>query len=131
MNLTILLPSRIYAKLTNVMHIVAQTAPGSFGLLPHRLDCVAALIPGILSYTASADDRTYLAIDKGTLIKSGDAVVISVRRVIAGTNLNNLHKAVVQEYLTLDAQEREMRSVLAKMESGFIARLAGLNHERQ
>jgi F-type H+-transporting ATPase subunit epsilon len=131
MNLTILLPFRIYAKLNNVLHIVAETAEGSFGLLPHRLDCVAALIPGILSYTTSADDLTYLAIDKGTLIKSGDAVVISVRRVIAGTNLNNLHNAVVQEYLTLDAQEREMRSVLAKMESGFIARLAGLNHERQ
>jgi F-type H+-transporting ATPase subunit epsilon len=131
MNLTILLPFRIYAKLNNVLRVVAETAEGSFGLLPHRLDCVAALIPGILSYTTSADDLTYLAVDKGTLIKGGDAVVISVRRVIAGTNLNNLHKAVVQEYLTLDAQEREMRSVLAKMESGFIARLAGLNHDRQ
>jgi F-type H+-transporting ATPase subunit epsilon len=131
MNLTILLPFRIYAKLNNVLRVVAETAEGSFGLLPHRLDCVAALIPGILSYTTSAGDLTYLAVDKGTLIKGGDAVVISVRRVIAGTNLNNLHKAVVQEYLTLDAQEREMRSVLAKMESGFIARLAGLNHDRQ
>jgi F-type H+-transporting ATPase subunit epsilon len=131
MNLTILLPFRIYAKLDNVLHIVAETAAGSFGLLPHRLDCVAALVPGILSYTTSADDLTYLAIDRGTLIKSGDAVVISVRRAITGTNLNTLHQAVVQEYLTLDAQEREMRSVLAKMESGFIARLAGLNHEQQ
>jgi F-type H+-transporting ATPase subunit epsilon len=130
MNLTILLPSRIYAKLNNVLHIVAATAEGSFGLLPHRLNCVAALVPGILSYTTSADGLTYLAIDKGTLIKNGDAVVISVRRAITGTNLKTLHQAVVQEYLTLDAQEREMHSVLAKMESGFIARLAGLNHEQ-
>jgi F-type H+-transporting ATPase subunit epsilon len=130
MNLTILLPFRIHAKLDNVLHIVAETAEGSFGLLPHRLDCVAALVPGILTYTTSADDPTYLAIDKGTLIKSGDAVVIAVRRAITGTNLSALHQAVVREYLTLDAQEREIRSVLAKMESGFIARLQGLNHER-
>jgi F-type H+-transporting ATPase subunit epsilon len=130
MNLTILLPFRIFAKLDNVLHMVAETAQGFFGLLPHRLDCVAALVPGILCYTTSANDPTYLAVDKGTLIKSGEAVVISVRRAITGTNLNALHEAVVREYLTLDAQEREMRSVLAKMESGLIARLAGLNHER-
>jgi F-type H+-transporting ATPase subunit epsilon len=130
MNLTILLPSRIFAKLDSVLLIVAETAEGSFGLLPHRLDCVAALVPGILSYTKSAANPTYLAIDKGTLIKNGDGVVISVRRAVTGNNLSALHQAVVREYLTLDAQEREMRSVLAKMEGGFIARLAGLSHER-
>ena len=129
MNLTILLPFRIFAKLDGVLRIVAETAEGSFGLLPQRLDCVAALVPGVLSYTTFAASPTYLAIDKGTLIKNGDGVVISVRRAIAGTNLSALHQAVVREYLTLDAQEREMRSVLAKMESGFIARLAGLSHD--
>jgi F-type H+-transporting ATPase subunit epsilon len=130
MNLTILLPFRIYAKLDHVLNIVAATVEGSFGLLPHRLDCVAALVPGILTYITTADNPAYLAIDQGTLVKSGENVVIAVRRAIAGTNLTALHEAVVHEYRTLDAQEREMRSVLAKMESGFMARLAGLNHER-
>jgi F-type H+-transporting ATPase subunit epsilon len=126
MNLTILLPFSVFAKLDHVMHIVAATVQGSFGLLPHRLDCVAALVPGILTYTTAADHPTYLAIDTGTLTKSGESVVIAVRRAIAGTNLTALHQAVVSEYRTLDAQELEMRSVLAKMESGFMARLAGL-----
>jgi F-type H+-transporting ATPase subunit epsilon len=129
MTLTILLPFRIFAKLDNVSRIVAETLEGSFGLLPHRLDCAAALVPGILSYTI-ADSTTYLAVDQGTLIKSGDCVFISVRRAIAGTHLNDLHEAVVREYLTLNTQEREMRSVVAKMESGFIGRLAELRHER-
>ena len=130
MNLTILLPFRVFAKLDNVSRIVVETLDGSFGLLPHRLDCAAALIPGILSYTTNVDSTTYLAVDEGTLIKSGDSVFISVRRAITGTNLNDLHKAVVREYLTLSTQEREMRSVVAKMESGFIGRLAELRHER-
>jgi len=131
MTLTILLPFRIFAKLDNVSRIVAETLQGSFGLLPHRLDCAAALVPGILSYTTNADKTTYLAVDQGTLIKSGDCVFISVRRAITGTNLNDLQEAVIREYLTLNTQEREMRSVVAKMESGFIGRLAELRHERQ
>jgi F-type H+-transporting ATPase subunit epsilon len=129
MTLTILLPFRIFARLDNVSRIVAETLEGSFGLLAHRLDCAAALVPGILSYT-DADDTTYLAVDQGTLIKSGDCVFISVRRAIAGTHLNDLQEAVVREYSTLNTQEREMRSVVAKMESGFIGRLAELRHER-
>jgi F-type H+-transporting ATPase subunit epsilon len=130
MNLTIVLPFRIFAKLDNVSRIIAETLEGSFGLLPHRLDCAAALAPGILSYTTNADETTYLAVDEGALIKSGDCVFVSVRRAIAGTNLNDLHEAVVREYLTLNTQERKMRSVVARMESGFIGRLAELRHER-
>lgn len=129
MTLTILLPFRIFAKLDNVSRIVAETLEGSFGLLPHRLDCVAALVPGILCYTMNAD-TTYLAVDEGALIKSGDCVFVSVRRAIVGTNLNDLHEAVVREFLALNTQEREMRGVVAKMESGFMGRLAELRHER-
>ena len=50
MNLKVLLPFQIFADKTGVSRIVAETHEGSFGLLPHRLDCVAALTPGILIY---------------------------------------------------------------------------------
>ena len=46
MNLKVLLPFQIFAEKTGVSRIVAETREGSFGLLPHRLDCVAALAPG-------------------------------------------------------------------------------------
>jgi F-type H+-transporting ATPase subunit epsilon len=130
MNLRILLPFKIFARLENVSRIIAETLEGSFGLLPHRLDCVAALVPGILSYSTPDGGTTYLAIDAGVLVKRGDDVSISVRRAIRGAGLQELHQAVVREYLTLDAQEREMRSVVSKMESGLIGRIAELHHER-
>src|ERR1700683_5243500 len=126
MTLNILLPFKIFAKLDNVSRIIAETLSGSFGLLPHRLDCAAALVPGILSYTTNAGKNTFLGGHEGALIKSGDSVFVSVRRAITGTNLNDLHEAVAREYLTLSTQEREMRSVVAKMESGFLGRLAVL-----
>jgi F-type H+-transporting ATPase subunit epsilon len=129
-NLKILLPFKIFSSLENVSHIIAETLDGSLGLMPHRLDCVAALMPGILSYTTRENRTCYLAIDEGVLIKSGDEVSISVRRAIGGTGLKELHQAVIREYRTLDAQAREIRSVVGKMESSLMARIAELRHER-
>jgi F-type H+-transporting ATPase subunit epsilon len=50
MNLRILLPFGVFAEKADVLRVVADTTDGSYGLLPHRLDCVAALVPGILTY---------------------------------------------------------------------------------
>jgi F-type H+-transporting ATPase subunit epsilon len=127
MKLEILLPFKIFASVEDVTHIVAETAAGSFGLLPHRLDCVAAIVPGILSFTTE-HGTTYVAVDEGALVKCGDKVVISVRRATGGTALHELHEAVVRQYLDLDAQEREMRSLVAKMDGGLIGRMAELRH---
>jgi len=57
MHLKILLPFQIFAEKTGVSRIVAETREGSFGLLPHRRDCVAALSPGILTYQNEAGRR--------------------------------------------------------------------------
>ena len=109
--------------------IVAQTPQGSFGLLPHRLDCAAALEPGILTYETEAEGEVYLAVDQGVLVKAGKDVLISVRNAIGGTDLDKLHDTVKQDFLNLDDQEKSVRQVLAKMESGFIRRFMDFQHE--
>ncbi len=129
MNLKILLPFRIFAQKTGVSRVVAESGSGSFGLLPHRLDCVAALTPGILVYEVGNEGEVYIAVDEGVLVKTGFDVLISVRNAIEGTDLAKLHLAVESEFEDLNQQEREMRSVMAKMESGFISRLAEFHHE--
>jgi len=63
MNLKILLPFRIFAEKAGVSRIVAETPGGSFGLLPQRLDCVAALTPGILIYEADSEGEVYVVWD--------------------------------------------------------------------
>ena len=124
MNLKILLPFQIFADKTGVSRIVAETREGSFGLLPHRLDCVAALAPGILIYETEGEDEIYVAVDEGVLVKSGPDVLVSARRALSGTDLGQLRGAVEQEFLTLDQHEQSLRSVLAKMESNLIRRMA-------
>jgi F-type H+-transporting ATPase subunit epsilon len=124
MNLKILLPFQIFAEKTGVSRIVAETREGSFGLLPRRLDCVAALVPGILIYETELEGEVYVAVDEGVLIKSGPNVLVSARRALSGTDLGQLRGAVEQEFMTLDQHEQNLRSVLAKMEGDLIRRMA-------
>ncbi len=58
--------------------IVAETRQGAFGILPQRLDCVAALEPGILIYETNGDEEQYVALDEGVLVKNGLEVLVSV-----------------------------------------------------
>ena len=129
MNLKILLPFQIFAEKSGVSRIVAETREGSFGLLPHRLDCVAALAPGILTYETGADGEVFVAVDEGVLIKTGSKVLVSVRRALGGTDIGQLRAGVEREFLTLDKNEQNVRSVVAKMEAGFLRRFVGLQHE--
>ena len=109
--------------------IVARTLQGSFGLLPHRLDCAADLAPGILTYETAAGDEVDLAVDLGVLVKAGMDVLVSVRNAIGGMELDKLHEAVKRQFVEVDDQEKTVRSVLAKMESGFIHRFMKFQHE--
>ena len=129
MNLKILLPFKIFAEIKNVKRIVLETSDGSYGLLPHRLDCVAALVPGIFTYETEADGVHYLAVDEGILVKAGMAVLASVRNAIGGADLGKLRESVEKEYVTLYEKEKNVRSIMAKMESGLIYRLEKFRKE--
>lgn len=121
-HLKVLLPFQIFVERMDVKKIIVHTIEGSMGLSPRRLDCTAALVPGILMYETQNDGEIYLAIDQGVLVKAGPEILISVRNAIGGTDLEELHEAVKREFLSLNTQEKSIRLVLSKMESGFIRR---------
>jgi F-type H+-transporting ATPase subunit epsilon len=129
MNLKVLLPFQVFAEKSDVLRIVAETPQGSFGLLPHRLDCVAALAPGILLYETEADGEVFIAVDEGVLVKVGAEVLVSVRRALIGKDLSKLRELVEKEFSTLDESERSVRSVMAKLETGFINRFVTFKNE--
>ena len=127
MNLKVLLPFQVFAHESGVPRIVAETHEGSFGLLPHRLDCVAALAPGILTYETAAGAEEYVAVDQGVLVKTGDDVLVSVRRALRGPDLGQLKDQVDKEFRTLDETEKTMRVVMTKLEAGFLRRFARMS----
>jgi F-type H+-transporting ATPase subunit epsilon len=104
-----------------VSRIVAETREGSFGLLPHRLDCVAALAPGILIYETEAEGEVYVAVDEGVLVKTGPDVLVSVRNADRRNGPRPIARGGGAGVSDLDEREQSVRSVLAKMESGFSA----------
>ncbi len=124
MKLKVLLPYQVFAEVDGVKRIVAQTPQGSFGLLQRRLDCVAVLAAGILVYEREAEGEVYVAVDQGVLVKAGDEVMVSVRNAIGGMSLGRLREAVEREFVNIDEGEKQVRAVLAKLESGFMRRFA-------
>ena len=126
MSLKILLPFEVFANEINVTRIVVETVRGSYGLLPHRLDCVAALTPGILSFMSTSDGEVFVALDEGVLVKTGPDVVISVRRALRGQDLTHLRDAVEQEFLSQNTEQTEMRAAMARLETGFMRRFVSM-----
>jgi F-type H+-transporting ATPase subunit epsilon len=120
MQLKILLPFGAFASVAAVTSIRIMTPAGSFGLLPHRLDCATVLSPGLLSYSTAAGDEVHVAVDAGVLVKTGADVLVCVRHAIAGADLGHLRQAVEQEFLKASEQEKSARTTLAQLESGLI-----------
>jgi len=98
-------------------------------LLPRRRDCVAALLPGVLTYETETEGEVFVAVDQGVLIKAGADVVVSVRRATGGTDLGQLRDAVQREFLSLDEQACSVRAATSKLESGFVSRFASFHHD--
>lgn len=120
MHLKILLPFKVFADINNVSNIVMETSKGSYGLLPQRLDCVAALVPGIFMYETKNDGTKYLAVDAGVMVKAGSEVLVSVRNAIGGVELGKLSELVKEKFTQQEEIETNTLTVTAKLESGFI-----------
>tara|TARA_R110001583_G_scaffold81253_2_gene217024 strand:+ start:57758 stop:58153 length:396 start_codon:yes stop_codon:yes gene_type:complete len=129
MTLKVLLPYEVFAEEQKVIRIVATTPQGAFGILPNRLDCVASMSPGILVFEVEGAEEVYLAVDEGVLVKTGTDVKISVRNAMSGMGLDELRTAVEEKFLQLNKQQQNLRSVLSKMEGGFIQRLVAFKQD--
>lgn len=126
MRLKVLLPSGTFLDVEGVTRIVAQGRSGSFGLLPHRRDCVSALAPGILLYQTEKGGEEYAAIDEGMLVKAGADVSVATRNAVSGAELGSLREKIEAEARAQDDAERNVRTVLAKLEGSFVRRFMEL-----
>nr|WP_320114989.1 F0F1 ATP synthase subunit epsilon [uncultured Desulfuromonas sp.] len=129
MKLNILLPSRIFATYDDVHHLMVETPHGALGFLPRRRDCITPLSAGILTYRHAQGGNRYVATDTGILVKTGLEVAVSVRHAVASDNLEQLQQIVRDEFLQLTEREQNVRLLFAKIESGFIRRLAEYRHD--
>lgn len=121
MHIKVLLPTR---KLLDepVTKIVAEGTNGSFALLPRHVDVVAALVPGVLTYTRDSGEERIVGIDAGILVKCEDEVLVSVRRAMQGDDLASLRERIEREFRAEDERQRLARSAVARLEAGVVRR---------
>lgn len=125
MRLKVLLPSRVLVD-QEVVKVIAEAADGSFCLLPRHQDLAAALAPGLLAYESAAGGETFLALDEGALVKSGDQVLVSTRNAVEGRDLGTLRRALEEEFSVRDELERKSRAAVSRMEADVIRRFLEL-----
>jgi F-type H+-transporting ATPase subunit epsilon len=119
-----MLPAEILLT-EEVEKIVAEAENGFFCLLPQHADFTAALVPGILSFTA-ADRETHLAVDGGTLLKHGFDVFVSTRNAVGSPDIGTLRDVVVRQFEETDEREKKARSAAAKLEVDLLRRFMEL-----
>lgn len=131
MNLDVHLPFCRFLAESHVSRLVVETIVGSYGILPRRLDCVAALTPGLLIYQVEGREEAYVAVDEGVLVKVGRDVRIAVRHAVLGRDLKELRQVIHRDYLALDEHEQAVRRVTVKLEMGLIRRLVDYHHDER
>ena len=127
MNLKILIPTEVLID-REVTKVIAEAANGYFCLLPHHIDFVTALVPGILSFSTTTETETFVAVDEGILVKCDREVLVSTRNAIKGNNLETLKQNVAEQFQRLDEKEKLTRSALAQFEAVMIRRFKELGH---
>jgi F-type H+-transporting ATPase subunit epsilon len=122
MNLKVLLPTEVLVN-EPVVKVHAEAHNGHFCLLPHHLDFVAALVPGLLIYNDEAGVEKLVAVDEGILVKVGPDVTVSSQHAVKGTDLGTLHHIIEDNFKELDSREMATRCALAQLEAEFVRRL--------
>ena len=127
MKLKVLTPTVVLID-REVTKVTAEAENGHFCLLSNHVDFVAALVPGVLSYTTKTKEEIFVAVDEGILVKCGAEVLVSTRNAVEGDNLETLKQTVTEQFQALDEKERLTRSALAQFEVSMMRRFKELGH---
>lgn len=119
LSLKMVLPNRVFHEET-VHALRAIGAHGSFALRPRHIDCVVALVPGILSCASEDEETRRFAVDGGILVKCGSEVFVSTPHAVRGEPGINLKETVRQSFRELAVREERTRSALRKIEADFV-----------
>jgi F-type H+-transporting ATPase subunit epsilon len=116
LRLKVLTPTQVLLDV-EAQKVIAEADNGFFCLLPHHIDFVAALVPGILYITAMDGQESFVAVDEGTLVKCDAEVLVSVLNAATGNDLTALEATVRESFSKLDVDTQRTRSALARLEA--------------
>lgn len=111
---------------TPVDQVDFEAINGFFTILPRHADMVSALKIGILSYTVE-DQKTFVACNKGVLVKKNNVVSVSTKMAIIGTDLKELEEKIKTDFKAIEQERKEINTTMAKLEIGLAKGILSLN----
>ena len=127
MKLKVLIPTVVLIE-REVTKVIAEAENGYFCLLPNHVDFVAALVPGILSFTTETGEEVFVAVDEGILVKCSQEILVSTLNAVKGNDLATLKQTVAEQFQILDEKEKLTRSAIAQFEVSMMRRFKELGH---
>lgn len=117
MTLRIFSPTGIVLD-TPVDQVDFEAIDGFFTLLPRHTDMVSALKAGILTYRVG-NERSYIACNRGVLVKKNDVVSVSTKLAISGHNLKELEQKIAVDFKAMEEERKEVNTTMARLEIGL------------
>lgn len=117
MTLRIFSPTGIVLD-TPVNQVDFEAIDGFFTLLPRHTDMVSALKAGILTYH-KGENRSYIACNRGVLVKKNDVISVSTKLAISGSNLKELEQKIAVDFKALEEERKEVNTTMARLEIGL------------
>ena len=103
---------------TPVNQVDFEAIDGFFTLLPKHMDMVSALKPSVLSYKIG-DKKSYVACNKGVLVKKNDVVSVSTPLAVLGSDLKELEHRIEVDFKGMEQERKEINLTMAKLEVGL------------
>ena len=129
MHVQIFLPTEVFYQEKTISKIVAEGMEGYFTLLPRHIDYVSVLVPGIMTIEHENGTNDYIAVDRGTLVKKGNNVAVSVRNGVRGETIVKLSTVVEDQFKKVDDMEKKARAILTSLEFNMLKRFSELKHD--
>jgi len=115
MKLKIVTPQDTVLEKDYITKVTIETTEGVYGLLPKRLDCAAALVPGILTFMTREGNEEYVGLDRGLFVKVGETIKIATHQAVYSKKLGQLKKSwekSLEEYRTKEKKAHAMLKAL-------------------
>jgi F-type H+-transporting ATPase subunit epsilon len=108
MKLTVATPLAIVVQAEHVVHLRAEDATGSFGILQGHADFLTALAISVVTWRDDNNAEHHVAVRGGLLeVNLGEQISIATREAIAGDDLKQLERTVLAKF----RQERDEEAV--------------------
>lgn len=125
MRLRIATPLAVVVDVTEVRHVRAEDATGTFGIQPGHTEFVTALAVSVLSYrqAGSAAER-HVAVRGGVLRVSGGALVeVATREAVTSDDLDALRRALETELRARAQVEAKARTRAIQLNVALVRNL--------